>query len=326
MLKLVIFWASYAFFPAALLSLWLFARGNLSVLSKIAVALFLSAITVLAYARFVEPRILNVTHAEIDLSNGAATTVDVRIALFADTHYGIFGNAMPMSRIVEKIQTQNIDAVFIAGDLTYHPSPNQIETELAPLADLDAPVFAVMGNHDVGFPGPDLTDPIFAAFQRLEIATVENRAVETTFADTPVIVAGASDLWQRQFAFDFSANLPEGVPVLLLTHNPDTASVVPDSLSYDLMLAGHTHGGQIRLPGLYKNAIPTKWPFDKGLHSYPSENGERLVYVTPGTGMVGLPMRFLMPPRIDVITLTLAAPHDTPSRPRPLQPDTSETP
>ena len=71
------------------------------------------------------------------------------------------------------------------------------------------------------------------------------------------------------------------------------------------MLAGHTHGGQIRIPLLYKHMIPTRWPFDKGLYIYPSRTGGRLVYVTPGTGMVGLPMRFLMPPRIDILTVHL---------------------
>ncbi len=326
MLKVLIFWASYAYFPVALLSVWLVLRGGLSLRGRIAIGLFLSAISILAYARFIEPRIFNVAHAEIDLSNGAAETTDIRIALFADTHYGIFGNAMPMSRIVEQIQDEHVDAVFIAGDLIYHSKPDQIDSALAPLAQLDVPVFAVMGNHDVGFPGPDLTDPIFAALQGLNVTIVENRAIDTTIGDERVIVAGASDLWQRRYDFGFSADLPQDVPVILLAHNPDTASVVPDSFSYDLMLAGHTHGGQIRLPGLYKNAIPTNLPFDKGLHRYPSDSGERLVYVTPGTGMVGLPMRFLMPPRIDMITLTLAAPRDTPSPPQLRGLGTSETP
>ena len=113
---------------------------------------------------------------------------------------------------------------------------------------------------------------------------------------------------------------------MLLTHNPDTAEVVPDTFDYDLMLAGHTHGGQLRLPLLYKRAIPTQWPFDKGLHVYPSGGGDRLVYVTPGTGMVGLPMRFLMPPQVDMITLRVPAPRDTPSPSSPRSPDTSGTP
>jgi len=82
---------------------------------------------------------------------------------------------------------------------------------------------------------------------------------------------------------------------------------VPDSLTYDLMLAGHTHGGQIRLPGLVQKVIPTGYPFDRGLHEPTIGDDTRLVYVTSGTGMVGLPMRFNMPPRIDLLTVKLPA-------------------
>src|SRR5690606_19941212 len=94
-------------------------------------------------------------------------------------------------------------------------------------------------------------------------------------------------------------------PVLLLTHNPDTARFVPAGFPYSLMLAGHTHGGQVRIPFLYKHMIPTQWPFDKELHIFPSDSGDRLVYVSSGTGMSGLPIRLFMPPRIDILTLHL---------------------
>jgi len=91
---------------------------------------------------------------------------------------------------------------------------------------------------------------------------------------------------------------------VLLTHNPDTAFEVPASINYDLMLAGHTHGGQIRIPGLYKKVIPTEYPFDKGLYRLAIDGQTRLVFVSPGTGMVGLPFRFNIPPQIDILTVT----------------------
>jgi len=72
-----------------------------------------------------------------------------------------------------------------------------------------------------------------------------------------------------------------------------------------LMLAGHTHGGQVRIPGLYQHVLPVTGPFDRELHRFTSPAGERLVYVTTGTGMVGVPMRFLMPPRVDILTVHL---------------------
>jgi uncharacterized protein len=61
----------------------------------------------------------------------------------------------------------------------------------------------------------------------------------------------------------------------------------------------------VRIPGLYQKILPVTGPFDKELHRFASPAGERLVYVTTGTGMVGVPMRFLMPPRVDILTIHL---------------------
>ncbi|MFN7164266.1 MAG: metallophosphoesterase [Hyphomonas sp.] len=303
MLKLLIFWGSWAWFPFAALCIWAIWRGR--PLVKGLAALALAASCVPAYARFVEPRLL-VTHAETILLPGASkTSPSIRIALFGDPHIGMFGHAVPISRIVTRINAEGVDAVFLAGDLTYHPDPDDIPEDFAALASLDAPLFAVLGNHDVGRPGSDLTDPLLAALGDAGAGIMHNRAVETDIGGHAVVVSGASDLWQRRQDFGFSASLPAGKPVILLTHNPDTALVVPDHFAYDLMLAGHTHGGQVRLPGLYRNFLPVTGPFDKELHRFASPSGERLVYVTTGTGMVGVPMRFLMPPRIDILTIHL---------------------
>lgn len=301
MMKLVIFWGSWLYFPFAALCFWALLRGRPAV--KALAALALAMTSVLAYARFVEPRQL-VTHRETIVLPGASeSSPSIRIALFGDPHIGIFGNAMPVERIVARINAEDVDAVFLAGDLTYHPDPADIPEDFAALGNLDAPLFAVLGNHDVGFPGDDLTDALFAALEDGGGVVVHNRAFEAELNGQEVVITGASDLWQRRQDFSFSSSLPAGKPVILLTHNPDTALVVPDDFAYDLMLAGHTHGGQVRIPGLYKKILPVTGPFDKELHRFASPAGERLVYVTTGTGMVGVPMRFLMPPRVDTLTI-----------------------
>lgn len=300
---MLIYWGSYVYFPVAIAAAGVIWKGSLRL--KLAALCVLLASSALAYARFVEPRLLQVEEASIDLSGGAERTAEARIAIVADTHYGVFRNAMPMRRIVNRLKALDVDAVFLAGDISYYPAKGSMPEHLKALSALDVPVFAVLGNHDVGFPGPDLSMPVSGALQAHGAKLIENRALEIELSGAKVVVAGASDLWQRKYSFDSRSNLREDVPVLLLVHNPDMAMAVPDGFHYDLMLAGHTHGGQIRLPFFYKRAIPTEWPFDIGLHRFPTEAGERLVYVSPGTGMVGLPMRFLMPPRIDVLTLTL---------------------
>lgn len=304
-LKLLIYWASWAWFPFAALCLWLLYRGGARTRLLAGAAFLLSLVP--AYARFVEPRMLTIHEETILLPGASDTSPAIRIALFGDPHIGIFGNAMPIRRIVDAINAEDVDAVFLAGDLTYHPAPEDIPEDFAALRDLTAPLFAVLGNHDVGYPGDDLTRELMYALSDTNAALMHNRAVETEIGGQRLIVSGASDLWQRQQDFGFSANLPSDVPVLLLTHNPDTALNVPDSFHYDLMLAGHTHGGQVRIPGLYRSVLPVDGPFDKELHHFQTPAGDRLVYVTTGTGMVGLPLRFLMPPRIDILTIHLPA-------------------
>ncbi|MFN4184933.1 MAG: metallophosphoesterase [Hyphomonas sp.] len=302
-LKLALVYGAHAFWPFALLCVWAIFRARRVYRAIAAIALALSL--PLAWARFVEPQLLSVHEETIILPGASATSPSIRIALFGDPHIGMFPNAMPVARIVEKINAQDVDAVFLAGDLTYHPKPEDIPEDFAALADLNAPLFAVLGNHDVGFPGENLTDPLMRALQEAGARVVHNRALEVEIAGSPVIVSGASDLWERRQDFRFHTSLPEGAPVILLTHNPDTALNVPDGFPYDLMLAGHTHGGQVRIPGLYQHILPVTGPFDKGLHRFPSAGAERLIYVTTGTGMTGIPMRFLMPPQIDVLTVHL---------------------
>ena len=303
-MKLFIFYGSYLYWPflALCFAIILRRRGALRAL----VIFTLAGTSVLAYARFIEPRILMVKDATLITQGASQTSPSIRLALFSDTHFGVFKNAMPMSRIVAKVNAQKPDAVFIAGDFLYHLNPADIPEALAPLGDISVPVYAVLGNHDVGFPGPVYTADLYSALQDLNITLVENRAYEVTIAGQDIIIGGVSDLWQRKQNYVFTSTLPDK-PLLLLTHNPDTALTVPANVPFALMLAGHTHGGQVRLPGMVKKVIPTQYPFDKGLHTVPTHGGERLVYVTSGTGMVGLPFRFNMAPRIDLLTVHLPA-------------------
>jgi uncharacterized protein len=301
MIKLLVFWGSWLWFPFAACCLWLMIRSKMRTRVMAGLALALSALP--AYARFIEPHLL-VTHEETILLPGATeASPSIRIALFGDTHIGMYGNAIPIERIVRRINAKGVDAAFLVGDLTYYPKVERVPEDFAALAQLDAPLFAVLGNHDVGLPGDDLTDTLFAALRETRTTFVHNRAIEAEIGGHDVVVAGASELWQRRQDFRFSSTLPPGVPVLLLTHNPDTALVVPDSFPYDLMLAGHTHGGQVRIPALYKSVLPVTGPFDKELHHFQTPAGERLIYVTTGTGMSTVPLRFLMPPRIDILTI-----------------------
>ena len=97
-----------------------------------------------------------------------------------------------------------------------------------------------------------------------------------------------------------AARAYQGSRPLLLTHNPDTALDMR-APQVKLVLAAHTHGGQIRIPWLYKLVLPVQGPVDKGLHA-PVTPGAPPVFVTAGVGETALPLRLFNPPVIDVLT------------------------
>ena len=180
-MKQLIFYASYLCLPFLVACLFAVARKT-GAIRWLAVATTIVT-GVIAYSRFIEPNILQVKHAEIVLEGAIPESPTIKIALFSDTHFGVYKNAMPMQRIVERINRESPDAVMIAGDFLYHLSPIDIPRVLAPLADLHAPVFAVLGNHDVGFPGPIYTKELYAALQALKVNLVENRATRVNLGE-----------------------------------------------------------------------------------------------------------------------------------------------
>ena len=93
--------------------------------------------------------------------------------------------------------------------------------------------------------------------------------------------------------------VPDGAPVLVLSHDPDAFPDVPESVS--LTLAGHTHGGQVAIPVLRRPAIPSRHG-ERYARGHVVEDGRHL-YVTSGLGTSGLPLRLLAPPEIVVLEL-----------------------
>ncbi|MEM9738531.1 MAG: metallophosphoesterase [Pseudomonadota bacterium] len=305
MLSVVIYFGAYIFFPFLALAALAVARGD-RIIRGLAILALIPA-CILAWARFVEPAILNVKRADILLPGATKETSAIRVALFADTHFGKFGNALPMARIVETVNRQDVDLVLLAGDLVYHPKQTQITTEISALEGLQAPVLAILGNHDVGKPGRDNREAVRSAFTAVNIPLLEDEAKLIRLNGRTLAVSGLRDLWDdRALNTAFAADIPPDVPHITLAHNPDTAMYLSQDFEYDLMLSGHTHGGQIRLPFFYRAAIPCEGDWDKDLHTWRDAGGiDRQVWVTSGTGMVGLPFRFLQPPRIDILTLHL---------------------
>jgi hypothetical protein len=296
-IPLAVYWASYLYFPAAAALAFVIARRR--DVWRTAAALALAPLTLLAYARFVEPRILLTRAHEVELARCMAAEGSARVAVFSDMHLGVFGNAMPASRIAAAVNAVSPDIVFIPGDFTYWLAPETFETAFAALAEIEAPAFAVTGNHDVGLPGPDVGAALSKALGGIGLTVLDDALTDIEVGGRKIEIAGLSDLWAENQKLALLENRGPA-PRLVLTHNPATIRTLLPRQSVDLMVAGHTHGGQINLPVVTCAFFPSMCRLTLGGLAE-TERGP--VFVTTGTGMVILPMRFNAAPRIDVLNL-----------------------
>ncbi|MGE8562779.1 MAG: metallophosphoesterase [Acinetobacter bohemicus] len=291
---LLAFYLSYLLFPLFFFSLYAGWSGYYSLHE----AVFIFGLScLLIYARFIEPHHVGVKTMQYQLNPEQKMQQLIKIALIGDLHIGLFsGHERQLNIIVTKINQQNPDLVLVAGDWTYEPE-NTLADELAVLKQIKAPVYSVNGNHDEQYPGPPIQNLLRHALKVNNVIDIEGQMVE--FDEFRLL--GVGDLWAGKTDMRYMPDLPQDKPWVLLSHNPDTVDMVPKLPTRPLMLSGHTHGGQVELPWL-TNYIMKKVSIlghKKGLYQH--ENAD--VFVTVGTGMVGVPFRFRVPPTIDIIEL-----------------------
>jgi predicted MPP superfamily phosphohydrolase len=271
-----------------------------------AVAVFEATYWLNIYAWFIEPNQLVVRRIEVvsEEWHGPPLT----IAAISDTHVaGPHVNAARMGRIAARINALRPDLVVLLGDYVnghLHPferSPaenQEITGGIATFAALRARygVVGVIGNHDVWY---DRT-AVQSEMENAGIATLWNRhIVIRRTGGEPLVIAGLADFTTGEP--DFAAALdgaPEGANTLVLSHSPDPFVEMPQGPA--LMLAGHGHCGQVTIPLVGRPIVPLV--NDRFACGLVQENGKQM-YVTGGIGTSMIPVRFLNPPEIVLITL-----------------------
>lgn len=252
----------------------------------------------LAYAALIEPRNVQVTRPRIHVRDLPPALEGLRVGLLSDLHAGRMTARSTLRRAVRLLMDERPDLIAITGDFAdrrhsdYAPAFEAIAPLSAPLG-----VYAVPGNHDhaVGIEGwrrEMASSRILDATNRFHLQDVDG---------VRVCIAGADDLEEG----NPELRLPDPAErdfTLLLAHNPETAERARRSCdAVDLMLAGHTHGGQVRVPGW--GAVERKSEiYDAGLRRRPWTQ----VYTSRGVGSTLLPVRFGAPPEVAIIELTSA--------------------
>jgi uncharacterized protein len=256
-----------------------------------------------AWAFWWEPQHLVVKRVALDVPHWPAALAPLKIALLSDLHVGSpYWGVEEFARLVDTTKALQPDLVLLAGDYLINDvafgvwvPPEAIaqalETLRPPLG-----VVAVLGNHDWWNDGYRVR----RAFAAHGVTVLENEALELEFKGTRFSVVGLADELTRFVDVPRAlAKVPSDQPFLVLCHEPDTFRQLGAGAA--LTLAGHTHGGQVRLPFVGAPVIPSLYGQRYGA-GHVVEDGRHL-YVTTGVGTSIFPVRFGVPPEVVLLSL-----------------------
>lgn len=265
---------------------------------------------------------LSVEEHKIPITNLPDRLAGTVVAHLSDFHFdGLRLSNSLLAKTLDYIHTLKPDLIALTGDfVTRDPSPiHELARRLAPLPSRYGTV-AVLGNHDIKERGA--RGVVTKALEQADINVLWNEIATPMGEDFPIV--GFADYWSQEFDPAVLDRLSPDVARLVLSHNPDTAENLAE-WRVDLQLSGHTHGGQVYIPGFgsgplvwrrlrqrvprpIRNSIPflsdkcfhtvRHWEWGQGLHQV---NGNWL-YVNRGLGTY-YPGRFFCPPELTVLTL-----------------------
>ena len=244
-------------------------------------------------------RVARVVRVNIPLPGLPEALAGFTIVQLSDIHVGPTIKRDYVEAIVQRVNLLGADLVAITGDVV-DGNVRQLAAHTAPLAGLLARhgVFVVTGNHDY-YSGAAAW---IKEFRRLGLRVLMNEHVLIEHDGASLVLAGVTDYSAHAFdpaqRSDPHAALrgsPEGIPRILLAHQPRSAHAA-EAAGFDLQLSGHTHGGQFWPWNLF---VVLQQPFTAGLHRL----GRLTVYTSRGTGYWGPPKRFGAPSEISVLRL-----------------------
>lgn len=255
-----------------------------------------------SYPFFIERYLLQINTYNIPVPNLPEEFINFKMVQLADLHYG---NLMPkifIERIINKANSLEGDAIVCTGDyvLNRNYAPRDIETVWSLLKRLKAEsgVYSILGNHDHWANSNKSLELLEDSGQNIRHKSV---AIEKN--GERIWIGGAGDLWEDDIGVDKAfKEVPSKECKILLAHNPDTADCNFDT-RVDLMISGHTHGGQVILPFIGAPVLPVK---NKNFSSGFIRSQNTNIFISKGIGWAVVPIRFNCRPEIAVLNFKKA--------------------
>ncbi len=265
---------------------------------KMAGVTALGAVTAAGVYPFLEAKWCRVVRQTVTLPNLPAVFRGTSLTVISDVHHGPFVPLTYVTDIVQLANTLESDIVLLIGDYVSR-HPRYIAPGIEALSKLKARIgrFAVLGNHDHWESAPATRQALTEA----EITQADNTGFWIDRSGERLRICGVGDLWTDwQDPWSALGDATANDAVIMLSHNPDYAETLEDR-RVGLMLSGHTHGGQVVMPGFGAPIVPSRYG-QKYLHGL-VQGPNYQVFVTRGVGTAGPPVRFRCRPEIVQLTL-----------------------
>lgn len=239
-----------------------------------------------------------VVHKQIPIKNLPSTLEGFTIVHMTDFHLYPYTTAGMVHKAVDLANSLRPNLTVLTGDYVWRIKDAAADLATI-LSGLDAQhgVLCSLGNHDIWLDKTLVLD----VFKKAGLPMLVNQGVPITVGRSSLYLVGLDDGWSGNPDLQRSLQAsPSGAPVLLLYHEPDLADEVSLDPRVSLMLSGHSHGGQVRVPGRGPFILPYLGrKYDLGLYRV----RDLWLYTNPGIGMISVPYRFNCPPEVTEFTL-----------------------